>query len=265
MNRKNILAMCAITMLSAVSTFSQATVVEVRTVLGDFQVNLFDETTPQTVENFLEYVNSGAYASNVVHRSATNFVVQMGGFQYNNEFPPSPIATGTSVNNEPVLSNVRGTLAMAKVGGNPNSATSQFFVNLANNASNLDVQNGGFSVFGQVIGDGMEVVDAIAALSRFNFGGAFNEIPLRDFTSTDANNGNLPTDENLVIITDIVVIDSAVITNPDLNPVRNTLINSNPTTPQPPQSNDGGGGAFGISALLITGIICILRRRRQSI
>ena len=60
------------------STAAQATVVEVQTVLGNFQVNLFDQTTPETVENFLSYVNSGSYANTVVHRTQPNFVMQSG-------------------------------------------------------------------------------------------------------------------------------------------------------------------------------------------
>lgn len=259
-NMTRVLVLTLLTM--AFSATSHATVVEVRTVMGNFQVNLFDEATPQTVANFLEYVESGAYASNTVHRSSTNFVIQMGGFQYNNSFPPEPIATGTPVNNEPVLSNLRGTLAMAKLGGNPNSATSQFFVNLSNNAANLDVQNGGFSVFGQVIGNGMDVVDSIAALTRFNFGGTFNEIPLRDYTATDATNNVTPDDSNVVIITDIVVIDTAVVTNPDLNPVRNTL--NNPVVLPTPPSGDSGGGAINFILLVALGLIAVLRKLTTS-
>lgn len=257
MNTKTYTVALLLSLASIFSASSQATVVEVRTVMGDFQVNLFDEATPQTVANFLEYVNSGAYANNTVHRSSSNFVIQMGGFQYSNAFPPEPIATGTPVNNEPVFSNLRGTLAMAKVGGNANSATSQFFVNLNNNAGNLDVQNGGFSVFGQVLGDGMDVVDNIAALSRFNFGSPFNEIPLRDFTATDATNNVIPDDSNIVIITDIVVIDPAVVTNPNLNPTPNTLINA-PSTP--PSSSGGGGSLNGFLLLGLAATACLRRR-----
>lgn len=242
--------------------FSYATVVEVRTVLGDFQINLFDETTPETVQNFLEYVNSGAYANNVVHRVEPNFVMQAGGFTYNGATPLDSVAQGTAVVNEPELSNVRGTISMAKLGGNANSATSQWFVNLANNSANLDSQNGGFSAFGQVLGDGMDVVDAIAALTRFNLGGATNTIPLRDYTVTDLN-GNVPiTDTHLVIITDIVVIDANTVTNPTLTPEPNTLINPTPT-PNPSQPTTGGSGGGGsLSYLLLIGLLIVSARRR---
>lgn len=248
---KSLMALVSVLLVSV----SHATVVEVRTVAGNFQVNLFDDTTPQTVENFLQYVNSGAYANNVVHRSASGFVIQMGGFEYNNDFPPEAIPTAPPVNNEPVLSNRRGTIAMAKLSGNPNSATSQFFVNLDNNATILDAQNGGFTVFGQVLGDGMQVVDEIAQLQRFNFGGAFAELPLRDFSTADAQNNQVPDEDNLVIITDIVVIDPARITNSNLNPARNTLINANNTRP----AEQGGGGS--LNFLFLIGLACIIRLR----
>ena len=243
--------------IAAYSTAVNATVVEVRTNLGNFQVNLFDNDTPLTTENFLSYVNAGAFANNTIHRSSTNFVIQMGGFQYNNSFPPDAIATDTPVVNEPVLSNVRGTIAMAKLGSDPNSATSQFFVNLSNNASNLDIQNSGFTVFGQVLDDGMDVVDQIAALPRFNLGGAFGEIPLSDYTSTDAANNVVPNESNIVIITDIIVIDATTTTNPNLNPVKNTLINSGGGS-QPSTSSGGGSLSFGI----IFGLLLLATRKR---
>jgi peptidyl-prolyl cis-trans isomerase A (cyclophilin A) len=235
---------------------THATVVEVRTVAGDFQINLFDETTPQNVENLLSYINAGAYSNNVVHRSVPGFIVQMGGFEYGNAFPPDAIATGAGVTNEPLLSNRRGTVAMAKLAGNPDSATSQFFINLGDNSANLDAQNGGFTVLGQVIGDGMDVVDAIAAMSRFNFGGAFTDTPLRNYTAADISNSVLPTDDNLVIITDVVVIDSTVVTNPDLSPVQNTAATPANSIPDTSLSSGGSsGGAFGFWGLLCIGML----------
>lgn len=238
-----------------------ATVVTIQTVLGDVEVNLFDETTPATVDNFLSYVNSGAYANNVVHRVEPNFVVQAGGFQYNNTFPLDNVATGSPVVNEAKLSNVRGTIAMAKLGGDPNSATSQWFINLANNSAggaSLDTQNGGFTVFGQVLGDGMQVVDAIAALNRFDLGGAANSIPLRDYTSADASNNVEITEDNLVIISDIIVSDAATITHPEITPVVNTLINSNGDSGNGGSTSSGGGSVGWLIGLVFS--LAFIRR-----
>lgn len=260
--KKSTLALLSAALLSFQAS---ATVVEIRTNMGNISVNLFDEDTPETVENFLEYVNSAAYTNNVIHRSEPDFVIQAGGFTYNNDLPLDNVATGTPVTNEPVLSNVRGTLSMAKQAGNENSATSQWFINLDDNSENLDVQNGGFTVFGQVIGDGMDVVDAISALPRFNLGGAANSIPLRNYTTSDADNGSEPDGDNFVIITDIVVTDSATVTNPDLNPTPNTLINSGgDDDPTPPSSggSSGGGSMNPLSLLLLAAGAVFLRRKR---
>ena len=87
------------------------------------------------------------------------------------------------------VSNVRGTVAMAKVGTDPNSATSDWFVNLADNSANLDHTNGGFTVFGRVIGNGMSVVDAIAALPRLRSMG--EGVPLRNYSGGNATPANL--------------------------------------------------------------------------
>jgi peptidyl-prolyl cis-trans isomerase A (cyclophilin A) len=223
-----------------------ATEVQIRTVMGDINVNLFDDVTPQTVANFLIYVNSGAYANNVVHRSEPGFVVQAGGFWYGGVLPLDTVPADTPVANEPELSNVRGTLAMAKLSGNANSATSQWFFNLANNSANLDAQNGGFTVFGQVLGNGMDVVDAIAQLNRFDVGGAANNAPLRNYTQADANADVTVTDENLVIITDIVVTDETTLTHGELDPPANTLIGTDTG-----QGSSGGGSLSGFSALAL--------------
>ncbi|MDC8832459.1 peptidylprolyl isomerase [Alteromonas gilva] len=245
------------------SFHAAATVVEIRTNMGNISVNLFDQDTPETVENFLEYVNSGAYANNVIHRLEPGFVVQGGGFTYNNVLPLDNVATGTPVTNEPELSNVRGTIAMAKLANDPNSATSQWFINLDDNSQNLDVQNGGFTVFGQVIDDGMTIVDEISELPRFNLGGAASSIPLIDYTAADASNGVEPDENNFVLITDIVVTDAAAETNPDLNPVPNTLIDSSGGgDPTPPSSGGSSGGSLNPLALLFVALSVVAFRRR---
>jgi cyclophilin family peptidyl-prolyl cis-trans isomerase len=164
------------------------TIVKFATDVGDINVLLYDQantgvsrTTPQTVANFLRYMNDGKYAQTIFHRSAANFVVQGGGFTRPAlaATAPAAITTYAAVVNEPGNTNTRGTIAMAKVGGNPNSATSQWFFNLGNNAANLDAQNGGFTVFGRVI-KGLDVMDAIAAVPVWDFGGSFTELPLRN-------------------------------------------------------------------------------------
>lgn len=141
------------------------------TALGNGTINivLFDQVgagAPLTTQNFENYINDGDYVNTIIHRSVQNFVIQGGGFTVEDRTPIS-ITTNPPVQNEfsPTRSNLRGTIAMAKVGGNPNSATSQWFFNLANNSSNLDNQNGGFTVFGQVLSAAdLTTVDAIAAV-----------------------------------------------------------------------------------------------------
>jgi peptidyl-prolyl cis-trans isomerase A (cyclophilin A) len=191
------------------TSVAQATNVILRTTLGDVEVELFDEQTPQTVANFLNYVNSGAYTNSFIHRTVPAFIVQGGGFTWVNN-ANAPIPSNPPVVNEPGISNTRGTIAMAKSPGDPNSATSQWFINLADNSANLDAQEEGFTVFGRVVGDGMVVVDAIAALQRWNAGGAFTTIPLIDYPGSGAL-----TQEHLVIV-DVDVVTNFVI-NAGLN------------------------------------------------
>jgi cyclophilin family peptidyl-prolyl cis-trans isomerase len=142
---------------------------------------LFAEQKPVTVTNFLRYVNDGLAVANIIHRSVPGFIIQGGGFGWASN-GLIEIPTYEQIANEPGISNLRGTIAMAKLPDNPNSATSQWFINLADNSANLDGQNGGFTVFGRVLRDGMLVADEIAALPRYNLGGAFTEIPLKNVT-----------------------------------------------------------------------------------
>jgi cyclophilin family peptidyl-prolyl cis-trans isomerase len=149
-----------------------------QTSLGIIDVNLYDKATPLTVANFLNYTQSGAYSQSFIHRSIPGFIVQGGGYTWRDTF--KEILANPAVQNEfsATRSNLRGTIAMAKLGGDVNSATNQWFFNLANNAANLDNQNGGFTVFGKVLNKGMAVVDAIAALPTANAGGSFTDLPL---------------------------------------------------------------------------------------
>jgi cyclophilin family peptidyl-prolyl cis-trans isomerase len=167
-------------------TSAAATTVRLQTTQGAIDINLYDAAAPITVTNFLAYVRSGAYNDSLIHRSVRGFVIQGGGFVWNAATNNvDSIVTRAPIQNEfsPARSNMRGTIAMAKLEGNPNSATSQWFINLANNAAILDGQNGGFTVFGEVTPASMAVVDAIAALEIRNAGGAFAELPLTSIPS----------------------------------------------------------------------------------
>lgn len=149
-------------------------------------IELFDTAKPITSANFIAYIHAGATENNIIHRSIPGFVVQGGGFRWTSSGVGS-VPTFPAIQNEPGISNLRGTIAMAKLGGDPNSATSQWFVNLADNSANLDAQNGGFTVFAQVLGSGMDVIDEIAALPRVNATGAFTDLPVKDFSGSTIN------------------------------------------------------------------------------
>jgi cyclophilin family peptidyl-prolyl cis-trans isomerase len=185
-----------------------ANTVRLTTDLGTIDITLYDQQTPITVDNFLSYIDSGAYLPNdpnfgtpapiFFHRSVPGFVIQSGGYVSTQDpfsppnILPGPVATFSPIPNEarPDLHNVRGTISMAKLSTDPDSATSQWFINLADNSgppSNLDSTNGGFTVFGVVSAAGMTTADAIAALPVYNFslfyGSAFAELPLRNYST----------------------------------------------------------------------------------
>lgn len=155
-------------------------IVRMQTSLGVIDVQLFDSAAPLTVANFLSYVDSGAYNRSFIHRSVPGFVIQGGNIALtgtNNTL--TSIVTRPPVANEFSTSrpNVRGTIAMAKVSGDPNSATSQWFFNLVDNSTTLgSLNNGGFTVFGQVLGKGMAVVDAMAALPLLSASAQYNAV-----------------------------------------------------------------------------------------
>ena len=185
----------ALVFVSMLPFTARATTVMLQTSLGVVEIQLFDTAAPLTVANFLNYVNSGAFNNSFIHRSMPGFVIQGGGFTWNAGL--NAVHTNAPVPNEYSAgrSNLRGTIAMAKAGGDPNSATSQWFINLANNAANLDNQNGGFTVFGQVMGNGMAIVDAIAALPTVDADGptsdVFNNLPLASPVVSSFQRSNL--------------------------------------------------------------------------
>ena len=141
---------------------AQAQTVKLQTTEGDIRIQLNAEKAPKSVANFVQYVKAGHYNGTLFHRVIATFMIQGGGFDAKmNQKPTKPPIPLESHNG---LSNVRGSIAMART-GDPNSATSQFFINVEDNIR-LDGEPGnpatGYAVFGQVI-EGMDVVDKIRA------------------------------------------------------------------------------------------------------
>ncbi|MCM2358038.1 MAG: peptidylprolyl isomerase [Geobacteraceae bacterium] len=132
------------------------------TSLGSIKIELFVKEAPLSVKNFLDYVNKGFYNGTIFHRVINGFMIQGGGFTADMQQK----ATAAPIKNEADngLKNDRGTIAMART-GNPDSATSQFFINVVNNDGlNRPRPDGfGYAVFGKVI-EGIEVVDKIKAV-----------------------------------------------------------------------------------------------------
>ena len=151
------------------SNINAGLVVEFNTNFGAFEVELFDTQKPVSVNNFLAYANGGYYDNTVIHRSISNFIIQGGGYQTTG----AAIPTFGQISNEIGLSNLRGTIAYANT-GSPDSATSQWYFNVADNTF-LDT---GYTVFGQVRGSGMNIVDFINSLPTVNIGGPFTDLPV---------------------------------------------------------------------------------------
>ncbi len=140
---------------------SKMVFVKMSTSMGDIIIQLDGEKAPVSTANFLSYVDKNFYNGTIFHRVISNFMIQGGGFTPDMQQKP----TDKPIKNEwqNGLKNVRGSIAMART-SNPDSATSQFFINVQNN-SGLDQANGGaaYAVFGKVVA-GMDVVDAIRAV-----------------------------------------------------------------------------------------------------
>lgn len=184
--------------------YSDDPIVSLNTNFGSIVIELFETETPGTVNNFLNYVNDGDYINSFFHRSANttglnglthDFVIQGGGFRttsttFTSTSQFSSVPTDPPIQNEPGISNVRGTVAMAKT-SDPNSATSQFFVNLHDENTFLDssTNSGGFTVFGQVLD--LRSSDEIAALPTRANPSPYGELPVS-------------TDNQLVVIQSIV-------------------------------------------------------------
>lgn len=170
-SRRALLALLAAFTLSGAAhaqTASAKPRVKLSTSLGDIVVELDAAKAPKTVENFLQYVDEKHYEGTVFHRVIGNFMIQGGGFTADMQQKPTRAPVPLEASNG--LKNDRGTIAMART-SNPNSATSQFFINVVDNAGlNAPSPDGhGYTVFGKVVA-GMDVVDKIRAVPTGNRG-----------------------------------------------------------------------------------------------
>jgi peptidyl-prolyl cis-trans isomerase A (cyclophilin A) len=163
---------------------ASAQTVKLQTTEGDIRIQLDAEKAPKTVANFLQYVKSGHYNGVIFHRVIGNFMIQTGGYDAKLNQRPTKAAIPLESGNG--LSNLRGTLAMART-GDPNSATSQFFINVVDNFNlNADVgrTGTGYAVFGQVV-EGMDVVDKIRAVETKSVG-VHENLPIKPIFITKA-------------------------------------------------------------------------------
>jgi peptidyl-prolyl cis-trans isomerase A (cyclophilin A) len=147
----------------------------IETTAGNITVELFINEAPETVKNFLSYVDSGFYEGTIFHRVIQNFMIQGGGFtkELSKKQTEKPIKNEASE----AVKNIRGSIAMARTSA-PNSATSQFFINVKDN-ENLDWRswNVGYAVFGQVSPNSMGIVDNIS-FSQTGTIGIYRDVPV---------------------------------------------------------------------------------------
>lgn len=180
------------------------TVVQFTTPLGNIDIELTDTVTPLTVANFLGYINSGEYASTIVHRVVPNFIIQGGGYTTSgSHITQSAPVQGENPNDQ--LHNTTGTISMALPGGanSANSGTSEWFINLANNTSLDTASNPGqannqgpFTPFGHVLGNGLTIANTIANTGEVDASaqnGAWTNLPVTaSYTGATATSGTIP-------------------------------------------------------------------------
>ena len=158
--------------------------VKLATSAGDIVLELDAAKAPKTVDNFVKYVKAGHYNGTVFHRVIPGFMIQGGGMTA--DLKEKPTQAPISLESKNGLGNTRGTVAMART-GDPNSATSQFFINVADNdrlnAANSPDGNG-YAVFGRVV-SGMDVVDKIRAVPTGSKG-PFSDVPTTPVTINKA-------------------------------------------------------------------------------
>jgi len=153
--------------------------VKLTTSMGDIVLELDAKNAPDTVQNFVQYVESGQYNGLIFHRIIPGFMVQGGGMEPGMQERPNGSPIKNEANNG--LKNDKGTIAMART-NDPHSATSQFFINLSNNDflnhSGENPAGWGYAVFGKVV-EGSEVVDEMGGVATGNVAG-HGDVPVKD-------------------------------------------------------------------------------------
>jgi peptidyl-prolyl cis-trans isomerase A (cyclophilin A) len=179
---KYISFLCLLLTLSVATTMAnpqpqaKSDTVVVTTSMGTITVVVFEKEAPISAKNFLAYVDSSFYGGLIFHRVIPGFMAQCGGFM-KNMTKRQPILPPIKNESDNGLKNERGTLAMART-QDPNSATSQFFINLVDNAAlDISARNAGYAVFGKVI-QGMDVVDKIAQV-KTGIVGQYQDVPVQ--------------------------------------------------------------------------------------
>lgn len=159
--------------------------VKLHTNHGTITLELDAEKAPKTVENFLQYVRDGFFDGTIFHRVIDGFMIQGGGFEPGMTQKPTRAAIPNEAGNE--LKNDTYTVAMART-NDPNSATAQFFINVANNSflnhTSPTPQGYGYAVFGKVV-EGMDVIDKLKKVKTGNRAG-HQDVPLEDIVITQA-------------------------------------------------------------------------------
>lgn len=225
---------CCSTLLLVVAICSvadkvDATIIRFQTTLGNIDIRLYDTAAPLHTANILNYINSNRYDGTFIHRSAKtstgeDFVIQGGGYKILTSIFDAPIESGWTriqsfgnVTNEPGISNLRGTIALAK-GSGVSSGSSEWFINLNDDNAFLDQPapiSNQFTVFGRLIRNSVTVADAIAHLDRVNakipstgtpvYNGAFGEVPVRNVNTVLANQD--------IFNSDVVLLNDAIVLN----------------------------------------------------
>jgi peptidyl-prolyl cis-trans isomerase A (cyclophilin A) len=184
MYQKLMTALAGLTLSAAVLAAPAVTQVELKTTMGDIVLELNREKAPKSVDNFINYVKSGFYKGTIFHRVIDGFMIQGGG--YDEKLKGKPVNKPVPIESNNGLSNVKYSLAMARM-GDPNSATSQWFINVEDNGP-LDYPgpdgSGGYTVFGKVV-KGFETVDKIKGV-LVDDKGIFQNIPVIPITVKSA-------------------------------------------------------------------------------